>query len=156
MAGGRGGVPPGAGRAPARPRRREPVHAHHAPRAGLDDRQPGPVDRGGGRVPRGSTLVTRHELARTLAGQARWQEAEDQLGEVLRTQGLILGDDHPDTLSTLFELANALVGQDRLEEAGSLFRETLAARRRVLGEEHPDTTAARRVLDALDADPPSG
>ena len=100
--------------------------------------------------------MTRHELARTLAGQARWQEAEDQLGEVLRTQGLILGDDHPDTLSTLFELANALVGQDRLEEAGSLFRETLAARRRVLGEEHPDTTAARRVLDALDADPPSG
>ena len=103
-----------------------------------------------------STLVTRHELARTLAGQARWQEAEDQLREVLRTQGLILGDDHPDTLSTLYELANALVGQDRLEEAGSLFRETLAARRRVLGEEHPDTTAARRALEALDADPPSG
>ncbi|KAI5782992.1 hypothetical protein FPQ18DRAFT_419774 [Pyronema domesticum] len=98
-------------------------------------------------------------LAITLVGQGRWEEAEklnkavmdiqritlvNEHPDILRTIGTlpvtvlearkkILGDEHLDTLVSMYNLAITLTELGRLDEAEELYMQSLSIKKRVFG-----------------------
>jgi serine/threonine protein kinase/tetratricopeptide (TPR) repeat protein len=87
-----------------------------------------------------------NNLANTLKGQGRPDEARKLFEEVLEVSRRVFGRDHPATLGALNNLANTLGDLGRWDEARSLHEEALEARLRVKGAEDPDTLQSMNNL----------
>jgi hypothetical protein len=90
-------------------------------------------------------------MARTLAAQGQYEQAEQQYRDLLATGMRIFGSDHPETLATRHEIARMLAvrGQDELAEQE--YRDVLSAQQRVLGPDHPSTLSTRNAIAAMHA-----
>lgn len=66
--------------------------------------------------------------------------------EVLRTQNVKLGEDHPDTLATMSNLGDAYLDANRLTDAIPLLEKALTIGRRKLGEDHPNILSLKNNL----------
>ncbi|CAK7228781.1 hypothetical protein SEUCBS140593_007027 [Sporothrix eucalyptigena] len=78
-------------------------------------------------------------LALTYWNQGRWEEAEKLFVQVMETQKIKLGADHPDTLTSMGNLALTYESQGRWEEAEKLFVQVMETQKIKLGADHPDT-----------------
>lgn len=94
------------------------------------------------------TLLSANNLAVSLSGQGKHEEAELINREVLRARKHVLGEEHPDTLTSGSNLASSLSHNGKHEEAELINRAILGVRRRVLGDEHPDTLTSGGNLAA--------
>jgi tetratricopeptide (TPR) repeat protein len=70
-------------------------------------------------------------LAERLAGDHRYEEAENLYGEVLETQRRILGAEHQDTLHTMVGLGATYFNQHRYTDADRVYGEALSIARRL-------------------------
>ena len=68
-------------------------------------------------------------LAVSLSGQGKYDEAEKTLREVLAAMLRVLGAEHPDKLNAAGNLALSLSGQRKYAEAEKMQREELAVRK---------------------------
>jgi hypothetical protein len=93
-------------------------------------------------------LLARENLALALCKDARYEEADAMLQEVLTVRKRVQGEEHADTLNTAGTLASSLLRQERNAEAEVMLREVLAAKRRVHGEESEKAIVAAGCLAA--------
>jgi tetratricopeptide (TPR) repeat protein/predicted Ser/Thr protein kinase len=94
------------------------------------------------------TDVLRHNLAYALLQSSGFAEAEALIRQVLDSESLRLGPDHPQTLYTKKVLGQALHRQGRLEEAAQWYAEVYTRRRERYGDGHPLTLGAGAQLAA--------
>ncbi len=91
------------------------------------------------------TLKTATALARMLSHNARLDEADALLVQVLETQRRILGDEHQDTLWSLFQLGATRTNSSNREAEG-LLRTATEGLDRVLGPDHYRTLRSMMSL----------
>ena len=85
-----------------------------------------------------------------LRSDGRYNEAREQLAQVMEIKTNVLGKEHPDTLASMDDLAIVLRYQGKYEEAKLLHQQALDWREKVLGKEHPDTlTSVNGLAHAL-------
>ena len=84
-----------------------------------------------------STLTAKTLLANLYCDQAREDEAETLLVEILQAARPVLGENHLTTLASQGLLAWVYVSLGHYDDAEPLLRNTLAAQRRVLPEDDP-------------------
>jgi tetratricopeptide (TPR) repeat protein len=84
-------------------------------------------------------LTAADNLAASLSGQGKYDEAKKMEREVLAVRKRVLGAEHADTLTAAGNLARSLNHQGKYDEAVAMEREVLAVRKRVLGADHPHT-----------------
>ena len=70
-------------------------------------------------------LAAATNLASSLSGQGKYDEAENMQREVLAVKQRVLGAEHPDTLAAAGNLAVSLEGQEKYDEAEKMQREVL-------------------------------
>jgi tetratricopeptide (TPR) repeat protein len=84
--------------------------------------------------------------ARCLFALGLYEQAQNELDEVLRMARRLLGAEHPDVLAARHQLARVLVKHGQREQAETELKHVLKARRKVLGNNHPSTLATRNQL----------
>jgi tetratricopeptide (TPR) repeat protein len=89
-------------------------------------------------------LIWRYGLCLYRDGQ--WGEAEVAILQVLETEKMVLGPDHPSTLVSMANLASIYWNQGRWNEAEKLEVQVMEIRKAVLGIEHPDTLTSMANL----------
>ncbi len=95
--------------------------------------------------------LCRNNLADSLSGQGKYDEAEKLQREGLAVLKRVLGAEHPDTLTAAGNLAVILLRQGKCDEAEKMQQQGLAVLKGVLGAEHPDTlTAAGNLAESLE------
>ncbi|KAH8658101.1 hypothetical protein BX600DRAFT_439272 [Xylariales sp. PMI_506] len=87
-----------------------------------------------------------HDLALTMVGLERYEEAKRIQHNVVERWKRKLGVDHPATLAAMSTHSMMLVNLDRLEEAAKLYAHTLEAEKGVFGEEHPNILSTMNNL----------
>ena len=97
-------------------------------------------------------LITRHNLATRFADIGRFEEAIEQLEDVLVQRKKVLSADHPDTLTTGNNLASCLRSAGRFDDAILQFEDVLVQRKKVLSADHPDTLTTGNNLASCLAD----
>jgi len=78
-------------------------------------------------------------LALVKKDSGRYEEADQQLQEVLALQIKKFGRKHPDVALTLYNLADVQMRLTKYGEAAGYFRQALEIQKSVLGPGHPDT-----------------
>ncbi|MDQ1041819.1 tetratricopeptide repeat protein [Streptomyces sp. V4I2] len=84
--------------------------------------------------------------ARYLQSQGMFEQACQQLEQVLAVRRRLLGEDHPETLSAGHNLAGALHDLGHLAPARTAYARIWVARQQLQGAEHGDTLTARHEL----------
>jgi tetratricopeptide (TPR) repeat protein len=93
-----------------------------------------------------AVLNLRYRIAYATGRAGRWEQAEDELRQVLSVQLRVFGPDDRRTLATRHELAAAAGQLGRWKQAEAEYRELLDAQLRVLDPDHPDTLTIRLEL----------
>jgi len=92
------------------------------------------------------TIISLHNLARSLADVGKTTEAEKIHRRVLKFRERTLGLEHPDTLSSSHELAHILQEQGKYEAAGDILWRIVPISKRVLGLDDPETLTQQSNL----------
>ena len=92
-----------------------------------------------------ATLVTRSQIARTMAAQGHHASAETELRDILAIQAMLLGPEHLRTLWTRRQIALMMAAQGDYSGAENELRNVLTGRLQRLPD-HPDTLDARQEL----------
>lgn len=92
------------------------------------------------------TLVVMSDLACTLGGQNRLDEAEALEACIMESWKRNHGEEYHKTLDAMSNLAATINSQSRPEEAEVLNRHVMEVRKRILGEEHSDTLLSMNNL----------
>ena len=93
-----------------------------------------------------STFRAMDNLAQSIAGQGKLQEALTLKARTLELRNRILGTDDSTTLLTRFQMAGLIGSQGRFDEARRLLDQVLESQRRVIGPKHPDTLSSAHQL----------
>jgi tetratricopeptide (TPR) repeat protein len=88
-------------------------------------------------------------VARTLADQHRYDQAEAIYRDAIAIQTRVLGADHPETLMTQVALGYAMSAQGRFADAEALYRTVIEIQTRVLGPDHPNTLGSMNSLGGV-------
>jgi len=84
-------------------------------------------------------LESMRQLAFALDREAKYEQANAVLDELIPLSRRILGDESPETLATLFRKGVVLLEHGETGEGATIHRQVYEVRRRVLGKDHPDT-----------------
>ena len=87
-----------------------------------------------------------YDLAVTLHGQQKYDEAEQLLRQSVQQREKVLGTTHEDTLQSKYILALTLYGQRKYDEAEQLLRQSIQQREKVLGTTHEDILQSKYIL----------
>ena len=96
------------------------------------------------------TLNSRANLAVAVLGQGRIEEAEAEIGGVMKSMEEKLGLGYPDTVSFTVKFATGLAHQNRREEAIKIAARAEEGARTIMGQNHPVTQKYARLLQSLE------
>jgi nephrocystin-3 len=91
-------------------------------------------------------ISTRKNLAKTLIGLQKVEEAQQIYGELITDLEKQRGKDDPELLSVMHDLAHLHQKRGDFPQAISLFRETMERQERILGTHHPKTMSTASCL----------